>query len=330
MKREEKELNRLISGYINGTIDQQEREKLLLWMEQLEVSNSEALIHPGLKAELKARIDKQLFGTEKSTTAFITKIGLRWISVAAVFLLLLGVGSFHFLKKASDLGSPQLAIQQAEDFQIRVQKDSSFYLSDGSLAHLLAGSTLSWNSKYNTTDRALELHGTAFFKVKKDTLRPFSVLSNSILTTALGTEFWVSEYGKNTSVKLISGSVLLQRKNHAGALSTIGTLKPGEKWSMKKKRSAKEIKSEPETDLKHLKSALRFENAALSKVFKELESNFHVKFQIDADVEVDMTFYGTFGEDDQLVDILEIISLANDLKFEDQGHPGQIRVLKIK
>jgi len=85
-------------------------------------------------------------------------------------------------------------------------------LSDGTLVHLNAGSSLQYPAKFASNGmRKVTLSGEAFFEVSKDNMRPFVVNSESLDITVLGTKFNVSSYPENRNINtvLVEGSVKL-------------------------------------------------------------------------------------------------------------------------
>jgi len=86
--------------------------------------------------------------------------------------------------------------------------DFKLILSDGTEVWLNAESTIKFPSAFSHGERRVELEGEAYFKIKKDPLRPFIVQADGIETTVLGTEFNI----KNGTVTLVNGSVKVRRQ----------------------------------------------------------------------------------------------------------------------
>lgn len=93
---------------------------------------------------------------------------------------------------------------------------SSFYqitLSDGTQVWLNAESQLIYPSLFTGEERVVELCGEGFFKVAHDSLRPFKVKVENIVTEVLGTEFNIKSYSaNNTHVTLIQGCVKVRNE----------------------------------------------------------------------------------------------------------------------
>lgn len=101
----------------------------------------------------------------------------------------------------------------------------SVILPDGSKVWLNAVSTLKYPSRFDGTERVVEVTGEALFTVAKDVKRPFIVVSNNQQIEVLGTEFNISAYPEDnaTTTTLVDGSVKVRLKNEEGTV-----LKPGE------------------------------------------------------------------------------------------------------
>ncbi len=84
-------------------------------------------------------------------------------------------------------------------------------LSDGSLVHLNAMSSLRYPVRFTGTTREVELCGEAFFEVKKDDA-PFVVKTDDAEIRVLGTTFNICAYPENHNIQttLVTGSVQMQ------------------------------------------------------------------------------------------------------------------------
>lgn len=96
-------------------------------------------------------------------------------------------------------------------------------LADGSEVWLNAGSQLTYPTAFGQT-RDVELQGEAYFKVRHDASRPFTVRAGGVRTRVLGTEFNVRcMKGQPVQVTLIKGRVNVSRATGKGVV-----LAPGE------------------------------------------------------------------------------------------------------
>jgi len=108
-------------------------------------------------------------------------------------------------------------------------------LPDSTVVWLNAGSKLTYNEHFGTTNRNTILVGEAFFDVKKSTI-PFIIRANTIQIKVLGTAFNVKAYpeDKTTETSLIRGRVEVTMDKRPGEPII---LKPNEKLIVANERT---------------------------------------------------------------------------------------------
>ncbi len=150
-------------------------------------------------------------------------------------------------------------------------------LSDGTIAHLNAGSSLKYPIRFlNEGNREVFLVGEAYLDVTKDTSRPFLIsTSNQLDIQVLGTQFNVSNYPEDatTEVVLVEGSVGLQVNED----DNITVLEPGFKGSFDREHGF--ISTTPViTNIytSWVKGDLVFRGMSLDNILKKLERHYNV------------------------------------------------------
>ena len=142
------------------------------------------------------------------------KISLMLAGAAAVLAVAI-VG----VQKSSLLG------QRSEIYSTAVGEMKTITLADGSSIELNTDTVLKANLRGNA--RAVRLEkGEAYFQVKHDAARPFTVAVGKHLVTDLGTEFLVRDSKNTVQVSLIEGSAQLDATDGANAHSVV--LTPGD------------------------------------------------------------------------------------------------------
>jgi len=102
-------------------------------------------------------------------------------------------------------------------------------LPDSTVVELEPDATLRYGAHF-TTNRNIQLNGTAFFRVKKDKKHPFRVLCKETTTTVLGTCFTVTGCSeKNVQVHLYEGRVQMNVNGN----NSNWILSPGEQFVYK-------------------------------------------------------------------------------------------------
>lgn len=84
---------------------------------------------------------------------------------------------------------------------------SSVILPDGSKIVLHKGASLSYDSSFSSTNRAVSLDGEAYFEVAKDSENTFTVNVDDIDIIVHGTSFNVHEDAETVKVSLVEGAV---------------------------------------------------------------------------------------------------------------------------
>lgn len=126
--------------------------------------------------------------TKQKPKRILLRRHLSYQSVAALFILALGIGSIiSFLMQ-----------QQEDTMDVQIvagNEMKTIQLPDSTLVYLNVESTLSYNTKtFNTNKRRVDLVGEAFFDVKKNPEKPFLVYGGELITTVRGTSFVVKVY----------------------------------------------------------------------------------------------------------------------------------------
>lgn len=146
-----------------------------------------------------------------NTQAKVGKVSLAirmWQSVAAVLFIVAATSAFMFF--ANNPESKDLVEEYSPNSQLhRIE------LPDGSIVELNSETILLYPHEFEGKTRSVYLVGEANFKVTKNPKKPFIVKTANFQVTALGTEFNITSYASdaNTSVTLLSGSVLVENDN---------------------------------------------------------------------------------------------------------------------
>jgi transmembrane sensor len=142
------------------------------------------------------------------------KFGLVWARTAAVLTLvvLLGAGAFYVLQPQQKIYSTPLGGRQ------------TLTLADGSSVDMNTDTTLRIST--NAAERKVWLDkGEAFFRIKHDSSRPFTIIAASQRITDLGTAFFVRREDARIRISLVEGSA---RVEAADANTRPVVLKPGD------------------------------------------------------------------------------------------------------
>ena len=177
-------------------------------------------------------------------------------------------------------------------------KTFKLILSDGTVVHLNAGSSIKYPVKFiEGTKREVFLHGEAFFDVTKDADHPFVVNVNDLNVRVLGTKFNVSSYPEeeNVSTVLIEGSVALHGKDNDFNSANTVLLEPGYKgeWNQKSKEtSITEVDTKMYTSW--VEGRMIFRNTPFKIIRKKLERHYNVSIKNNNEILEEKTYNAVF------------------------------------
>lgn len=230
--------------------------------------------------------------------------------VAAVLLPLVG---YMFGTSAAD------SEQRTVSIETSAGAPSVATLPDGTKVWLNAMSRLEYPHDFGRNGRELTLEGEACFDVKHDDGKPFTVHTDEVSLTVLGTKFTFSNYAddNDVTVDLIRGKVLL----HAGASGREMYLKPNERMTMDKRTGVmrkSNINASGSDSWAH--GELVFEDTPLREIAKAISRRYGVEVETTAKA-AEKRFYGVFDtRRNTAEDILDAISKTRRVKYTyDKG-----------
>ena len=333
------DLSLLIQKSLNGSasagelqlllqqLDLQEGDLYQQWMQAASIDTVEAPYPAFNKEQVKALIEANKDAVTPVMPLHKHRIA-TWLrmGVAAAAVMLGLVWSMNYFYKADQQGVQTVNAVVATAHIIEAgELDQSLVLPDSSEVLLYAGSTLRYDSSFNTTDRKLYLKGKGRFTVKKDKQKAFVVYSKHLATTALGTEFEVWEKSDSTSVRLLNGKVSVV--NYTAAAAHTVYLLPGQQ-AMNYKNAAISVHAAASEERWANYSAqkraqqqaalqqLNFKQASLEKVFNVLQAKYKQHVSFHKEEIAGMMFTGSFGESDQLEAVLRVIANINNLEIQ--------------
>lgn len=294
----------LIVKYLAG--EAEEHEVLLLEKWRKESSENEKMFEDlrmlweksiALKEAKKLNVDAAWQKVSQKMQQETTKVVpfRRYWAIAASIAILIGVSLFLI---------PKNEVQNPERFAI-VSQDSIIRktLSDGSRVTLKTGE-LEYNSEFNVKNRAIKFKkGTAFFKIQKDSLHPFTIDCNGSTITVLGTEFEITTDPKSTVVHVKEGKVKFS--SDKGEL--ILTKGMSAEYNSKK-RELHDLDDKQTHQFTYATHKIEFDNVEIQSAIKDLNQAFpgyHFELR---DVNLNCKISSSFNETEKPEDIGFIIS----------------------
>jgi ferric-dicitrate binding protein FerR (iron transport regulator) len=269
------------------------------------------------------------------------------VSVAAAVILLMGAGWMYFIKgnrQPAVAVKPEQKVDRAIPVLQRVVntsgKEKSLTMADGSMVVLFNNSEIVYEKRF--IPRHIKLTGKAFFKVAKDAGSPFTVESDAIATTALGTEFTVNAFAKQKqlTVRLYDGKVVIKPVTGNSLMKKAVYLLPGQEFIYGPNTTtvrlfgtgskSPEVKQEEEEEIPAVDnpslpvntkgSWQMYNNQALSQVLDHLAATYEVVIMYDEKALRRRYFVGQFKTTDSIEVILQLITKATKLKYTREGN----------
>lgn len=188
----------------------------------------------------------------------------------------------------------------------------SLVLADASVIKARKGANITYHQNFDQGDRQITLKGEAYFRVTRDTRKPFRVHAGYTDVEVLGTEFNVRESDTLTTVFVQHGRV----KVSAGGTHVIitagqgATVRPGGQPVVTEKADANEIG--------YLTRKLHFRNATLQEVQNMLLRQYGIKLILRVDqpalCRINTRFAGETPEQ-----IMEVLTATLNLTWSREG-----------
>lgn len=257
---------------------------------------------------------------------------LRWISVAAVVCF---IGSaiwylgFNRQPSRSVTVVPAIPQKQITRFTNTTAANKQFSLPDGSVVELYANSALHFEDDFGKTARNTWLIGKGFFKVAKDSTKPFTVFSGDFSTTALGTSFTITAYPDSAQVNVLlhTGKVVVKQMpaQHTAHIDPV-YLSPGQELTCDVQQGLAKVKqasgAAPLSLKKHLSLGSRagfvatFDQQPLTEVLETIAKGYDVPIRYNKEALSDMVFSGCIRKTDSLAKVLQRMAALHNLTIK--------------
>lgn len=227
------------------------------------------------------------------------------LAIAASLLIISMLGVYFVQSKSA----PLEYISYHNDYG----KTSTITLEDGSKISLNSNSTLKYPRHFEDDKREVELEGEGFFEISKDKNRPFTVKTNKLNTSVLGTKFNVSAYknAAEVSVALVEGSVIVEPSDKSQKI----TLKPTEIASVKLASNKLEIANFDTAKVTAWQTgAIIFENESFEDVAHKMANTYGITI-INKTGDNNWQYSGSFTKTDY-ISIIQNICFAKRINYK--------------
>lgn len=202
---------------------------------------------------------------------------------------------------------------------------AEFDLSDGSKVWLGSGSHLECPVSFGNGLRTVSLEGEALFSVASDVDHPFVVNAGEMSVTAVGTEFMVNSYDRDSLavVALRKGAVNVNFRSRPGLCVK---MKPDDVLTFHKNSSDYDVAtSNLDKWYCWTNGRIVFSKDRFDSVLSRLEQLYDVDFKLD-DPSIRSYLYRASFSDESFEEILSIIQMSIPVKFRRIDTDGGSRV----
>lgn len=236
---------------------------------------------------------ENIVSRRKDTNNIFSLINLR--AIAAIFVLLV-VSSFAFL------WINQQQVYVAENQSIAVQ------LEDGTSVQLFQGSSISV-SRFIGFGRNVSLIGKAYFDVAKDDANPFVIQAENLHVKVVGTKFILDS--KSNEVKVQEGKVVV-----SNLFKDKISLTANQEVVLTSDNKLDITDVAFDTAFLLFNEELKFDNASLDNVFKDISTKFNVNFILPKNKDLTSCKFTSGALKNNSIDqILSTLKLTFDLEY---------------
>lgn len=188
-------------------------------------------------------------------------------------------------------------------------------LEDSTEVWLNAESKLIYPEHFQTNERRVKVTGEAYFKVKKDSLRPFYVETTGMQIRVYGTEFNINAYKeeKNAYATLVTGRIALQPLNGSGGELI---LTPGHQAIFGTDSETTKVRSvNTQSVTSWTKGRFVFEEQTLEQIMRTLARWYQFEYEFSTPDLAQTQFMGSAPRYAKLSEVLSIIEKSGGIKF---------------
>lgn len=317
----------LIVKSISGEITKDEQVDLTKWLEASDENQSqfekyrkiwdnsgaENSFEPDVDLAFE-RFNQKVDKIELASSGASSKKGriVNWNflkGIAATFIIVLGC--IYFFTKKEELQNDQVITFSKVDRRNK--------LPDGSSVWMNKGSEIKYNSEFE--ERTIDLVGEAYFEIKKDPAKPFSIHCEKSIIKVLGTSFNVRSIKGEKEVEVVvstgkvevSSTITSEKAIIVHGQKAIVNLNDG---------SINVIEYREFNAISWKKDVLIFDNETLEVIAKDISNHFHIKMEVSESIK-QCHFTMTF-ENPNLDEILELFANYFSIQKSENGKVIQI------
>ncbi len=319
--------DQLFEKLINNEITREEFETLLWNLDDPQlVARYDAYLERMFLQEVESSFKKKKVEThpplqlKKSKDSKTPKSLRGYYSIAASLLVLASIGYYIMLlmPEVSDKDQKAILDEATNALIIKNTPNKRMFrtrLADGSFVHLNAVSSISYPKKFSSSSREVEIIGEAYFDVKREEDRPFTIKVKDYTIAVLGTSFNIRAYDdeETFSVTVESGSVKVGFLQ--GIKEPVILTKNQKLLFSQTDNSLRILEVNPENELSWRKGILRFDSTPMKSVEKMLERWYGVEVIIE-DKSIYKKSLNGIHQNENIKSVLESLTFATGTQYE--------------
>jgi ferric-dicitrate binding protein FerR (iron transport regulator) len=237
--------------------------------------------------------------------------GKVFLRIAAMAFLLIAVGSaLLYLNKKS-------AFTQKTTFSTGPdQNNLQVKLSDGSIVFLNYNSVFSYSKNFGVRDRNVTLKGEAFFEIKSDNKKPFTIDAEKARVKVTGTSFNVITDNADHEVEVFVKSGIVTLSDFTGSRNIV--LEPGYVGKINSKQATKTI-NKNQNYLSWNTGRIVYEGENLETVFNDLNRIFNIAITASDSAILNEPITGNWDNSSHET-IIRLICTTFNLSYKKDGN----------
>ena len=241
-----------------------------------------------------------------------------WLKAAAAVLVVVSAGLL--LQHINSAKAPQIAY---EVIKVPNGIKKAITLPDSSIIYLNSGSSLTIPSDFGDKKREISFTGEAFFIIKHNARKPFTLHAGKLLIADIGTSFNVKAYpeDKQISVAVETGSVAVKKNISATKLSVLANaMIPNQQLIYNKVSDTHTLGKISSANIAAWhNNQLRFDNASFTEMAAQLERWYNVSVKLNGPEMQDRRY--TINFDNEPVDhVLDVLTKLSGTTYQIINH----------
>ncbi len=194
------------------------------------------------------------------------------------------------------------------------QNNLQIELPDGSTVFLNRNSVIEYPHEFDRDNRNVKLSGEAFFDIRHDVSRPFTIDAGKASINVLGTSFNVNSTDEGVEVLVTTGKVKLSSNKDSRSV----ILKPGDLGYISDNMITSAVNNDPNY-LSWKTQILQFDGDSLAKVFTDLGRVHNINIETEDD-DIRQLRITTVYDNQSPETIIRIICTTFNLDYTREGN----------